>query len=310
MKKTTIALIAILSAACPIFAQSKATLGIYGVKALPALEQKLKAEGTISTLDRVRQSMDANFIDAMASTRKFDVVARSDWESVLREQDFGQSGSVDQASAARLGKALGAKFILETTITDFQDYVETANFPSLGKTAQKRILRFGAVAKLYDSSTGKLAESANITVDGSDVAEIASYSVRNGNLNDELVAKIAKAMAKKIAARISDVAFPPKVISLIGNQIIINRGDGTGISVGDKYKIMATGERMVDPDTGEDLGFAEADVGVAEITEVLPKFSKGVLSENFGVEKGHIARKIAPASPSGGRVDGDSGGER
>jgi len=34
----------------------------------------------------------------------------------------------------------------------------------------------------------------------------------------------------------------------------------------------------------------QADVGKAVVTEVLPKFSKANLTENFGVEAGNIAR--------------------
>ena len=159
-------------------------------------------------------------------------------------------------------------------------------------------MRYGAVAKLYDATTGALVESANLVITNDDVAELPSYSARSGNLNDALIADIARLMAKKIAARISDVAFPAKIVSVIGNQIIINRGDGTGIAVGDTYRIMAMGEAMIDPDTGENLGNAEADVGLAVITEVTPKFSKGVLRENYGVERGQIARKFSGVIPS------------
>lgn len=277
---------------------SKASVAIYGVKAIPALEKKIKADGRAESLERIAQAMDSQLSSAIADTRKFTVLARSDWSSILREQDFGQSGNVDPATAAKIGKMLGATYVLETTIDDFQDYVEIATFPTLGKTAEKRVLRYGAVAKLYDATTGALVESANLVLTNDDVAELPSYSTRTGNLNDALIGDMARIMAKKIAARISDVAFPAKIISVIGNQIIINRGDGTGIAVGDTYRIMAMGEAMIDPDTGENLGSAEADVGLAVITEVTPKFSKGILRENYGVERGQTARKISEVLPS------------
>ena len=302
MKKMA-TLLSILIAAPFAFAQTnqapaKASLAIYGVKPIPALEKKMKSDGRAESLERVVQAMDSQLSSAITDTRKFTVLARSDWNSILREQDFGQSGNVDPATAAKVGKMSGATFVLETTIDDFQDYVEIATFPTLGKTAEKRVLRYGAVAKLYDATTGALVESANLVITNDDVAELPSYSARSGNLNDALIADIARLMAKKIAARISDVAFPAKIVSVIGNQIIINRGDGTGIAVGDTYRIMAMGEAMIDPDTGENLGNAEADVGLAVITEVTPKFSKGVLRENYGVERGQIARKISGVIPS------------
>ncbi len=270
---------------------NKATLGVYGVNAIAGLKRG-------EALERVLQSMDSHLVSALGQTRRFTVVARSDWKSVMKEQDFSASGNVDPASAAKIGKALGAKYVLETTITDFQDYIETARFETIDKTAQKRILRFGAVAKLYDSTSGALVESAEFTITNSDIADLPSYSQRSGNLNDALINDISRLMAKKIASRIADIAYPAKVLSVIGNQIIINMGDYSDIAVGDVYKIVAQGEAMVDPDTGEKLGNAEADVGSAVITEVLPKFSKAKLLENFGVQKGAVARKIQKESSS------------
>ena len=297
MKKTISIFIHVLAAGLA-FAQmeapagaSKATLGVYGVNAIAGLKRG-------EALERVLQSMDSHLVSALGQTRRFTVVARSDWKSVMKEQDFSASGNVDPASAAKIGKALGAKYVLETTITDFQDYIETARFETIDKTAQKRILRFGAVAKLYDSTSGALVESAEFTITNSDIADLPSYSQRSGNLNDALINDISRLMAKKIASRIADIAYPAKVLSVIGNQIIINRGDYSDIAVGDVYKIVAQGEAMVDPDTGEKLGNAEADVGFAVITEVLPKFSKAKLLENFGVQKGAVARKIQKESSS------------
>ncbi len=270
---------------------NKATLGVYGVNAVAGIKKT-------ESLDRVLQSMDSHLVSALGQTRKFVVVARSDWKSVMKEQDFSSSGNVDPGSAAKTGKALGAKYILETTITDFQDYVETARFETIDKTVQKRVLRFGAVAKFYDSTSGALMESSDFTITNNDVADLPSYSQRNGSLNDALVNDISRLMAKKIASHIADVAFPAKVVSVIGNQIIINRGESSDIAAGDVYKIMAQGEAMIDPDTGENLGNAEADVGSAVVTEVLPKFSKAKLLENFGVQNGAIARKALKKKPS------------
>ena len=84
-----------------------------------------------------------------------------------------------------------------------------------------------------------------------------------------------------------------------------NRGAGTDVEVGDEYNVYALGEEMVDPDTGEKLGSEEVLVGKMTVVEVSPKFSKGRLSEDNGVEKGQLARvskkaprKAKPAVPA------------
>jgi len=105
---------------------TKLTLAVSGVDVLAGLKKN-------EALDRVQQAMDSQLISAFASARKFKVLARSDWKSVLKEQDFAASGNVEPATAAKVGKALGAKYILQTTIDDFQDYIETATFATINK---------------------------------------------------------------------------------------------------------------------------------------------------------------------------------
>jgi len=64
-----------------------------------------------------------------------------------------------------------------------------------------------------------------------------------------LLVAIAREMASKIANRVTDVIFPPKVLSKRDKQITINRGDGTDITVGQIWNAFAIGEELIDPDT-------------------------------------------------------------
>lgn len=81
-------------------------------------------------MDRVLQSMNGQLIDRINATRKFQVVARSDLDDIMKEQDFANSGNVDpdDKSASQRFKLSGMKYLLVTTADDFQDYNETATF--------------------------------------------------------------------------------------------------------------------------------------------------------------------------------------
>ncbi|MEI9962924.1 MAG: hypothetical protein WDM76_17955 [Limisphaerales bacterium] len=68
---------------------------------------------------------------------------------------------MDAKTAAQAGKLTGAKYLLVATVDDFQDYFEKAVFEGTGRSATKRVFRFSIVGKIYDSTTGKLLESAN-----------------------------------------------------------------------------------------------------------------------------------------------------
>jgi len=297
MKKTILYLTSIFLA-ISAFAQDgeKVTLGITKIEATPSLITKMTQDGRKQTLDRVKESMDANLTSAIQATRKFELVSRSDMDAISKEIEFGESGNVAiDKNTAQSGKLKGAKYILVVSIDDFQDYIEKAQFASLGKTAEKRVLRFGAVAKLIDSSTGSIKEATNFTISNTDISDQSMSISASGNLNDSLIGEIARLMSNKIAVRVADTVFPIKIMAKTGSAVTLNRGDGAGLNIGDEYEIFALGEALIDPDTGEDLGSEEICVGKMKITRINPKISQGTVTEDNGVAKGQIVRAMPKA---------------
>lgn len=271
----------------------KETLGVSTVKPTPAVAQSVEKMGKMVMMDRVIQSLDGQLIDRINSTRKFEVVARSDLRDVLKEQEFAVSGNVEthDKSSAQQFKISGVKHLLVTTVDDFQDYNEVATFQATGRSATKRVIRLSCTGKIYDSTTGKLLESANFQISNKDFTENRTYSTRDSELSDELMVAIAREMASKIANRVIDVIFPPKVLSRRDKQITINRGDGTDIAIGQIWDVFAVGEELIDPDTNENLGREEVVVGKIKITRVLPKTSTAEVLEDYGIDKSAILRK-------------------
>src|ERR1039458_7374103 len=221
-------------------------------------------------MGRIIESLDSQLVDRINATRKFDVVGRSDLSDIIKEQDLGASGNVDAKTAAKAGKLTGAKYLLVTTVDDFQDYVEKATFEGTGRSATKRVFRFSAVGKIYDSSTGKLLESANFQT-GNDafkqIQEERNYSVKDGELSDEMMVAVSRNLAEKIANHVADVIFPAKVLLKRDKEITINRGEGGGVAVGDTFNVFALGEELIDPDTKESLGREEAKVGKVKMDQ-------------------------------------------
>ena len=202
---------------------------------------------------------------------------------------------MDAKTAAKAGKLTGAKYLLVATVDDFQDYVEKATFEGTGRSATKRVFRFSIIGKIYDATTGKLLESANFQT-GNDafkqIQEERNYSVKDGELSDEMMVAVSRTLAEKIANRVADVIFPAKIIAKRDNVVTINRGEGAGVAVGDTFNVFALGNEMIDPDTKESLGREEVKVGKVRISEVTPKFSKAETSEDTGITTGAILRKV------------------
>jgi hypothetical protein len=255
-------------------------IAISDVKPLGALVESVTAAGRKNSLDRVVQSLDSQLMDRVQNTRKFEVIARSDMSSILKEADF--SGGSFQVS--------GVDYLLVTTVGDFQDYAETREFAALGKSASWRVIRLAIVSKIYDGKTGKLIESTNIPVERREQTENGANSSKNGDLSDALLQQATAEAADAVATRVADVIYPPRIVSKIDRQVTISRGEGSGVSVGQVWEVFALGEEMIDPDTNASLGREELKVGQVRISRVNPKTSQAEIIADSGIDKGALLR--------------------
>ncbi len=303
MKKITLLFLSLVCA-CGALASSgkkvdKSTLAITKVSATKAIENAMKSNGSTATFNRVVEAIDVNLLSAFNDTRKFKIVSRSDLDAVMKEQSLADSGlvSISDSNAAKMGQLLGAKYIVTVSVDDFQDFIDRASFATLAKSDENRTIRIGAIAKIIDSSTSSILETVNVIVKKRSYvskSNIAQHS--GGSQSDDSIALLTRDISSQIANRVADIIFPPKVIGKTGKIVTFNRGDGTGVRVGDEYSIFALGEEMVDPDTGEKLGAEEVDVGKMRVISITPKFSKGTLLEDNGVDKGQVLR-LAKKAP-------------
>ena len=301
MKKVIIFFLATLSI-CVAQTVEKTTLAVSKIGATTALVNDMKAKGTLPTMERVVQAIDSNLSSAFQATRKFSVLTRADVDIVLKEQDFVASGNVSVVSkVAQIGKLKGAKYIVSVMVDDFQDYVEKDTFATIKKKLETRKIRIGAVANIIDTSTGEIKETANfvITNDGISDKDLATQ-ILGGSSTDSLIPILARNICSQIAIKVVDMVFPPVIIAKNGKTITFNRNLAMGVAVGDEYGIFAQGEEMVDPDTGDKLGYEEISAGKLKVISVNDKFSVGVLTEDNGVLKGQNLRLIkkAPQAPA------------
>lgn len=265
------------------------TLGIGEVKATPALLRALENNGKSTSLERLSQALESQLTDSFHATRKFKIVSRADLQSVLKERDLNSS-SGDAATVEQF-KLAATKYVLITTIDDYEDLNETATFAGAGNSATRRLIRLSAVGKLYETSSGKLVESAPFQTTNSNVAEVRTYTTKDGNLNDELLITSARGMAWKLASRMTDAIYPAKVVSKSDKQLMLNRGDGTDIAVGEVWNAYKVGEEIIDPDTKESLGREEFLVGKVKIVAINPKTSSAEILEDSGIAVGSVLRR-------------------
>jgi curli biogenesis system outer membrane secretion channel CsgG len=285
MKKRYLSLLLLLSLGASFAHAQLKTLAISDVKAASGLVKAVKKNDTVTQLERVVQAFDSQLTDKMHATRKFSILARSDLKQLQTDND----------AAGASFRIPGADYVLVTTIDDFQDYSESIVLPSTGERLSKRIISATVVAKIYDSKSGRLLESANVTR-SLPIAAAQFKSEKNGELSDALLLQIVGQVADATANRVADVIFPAKIVSKINDQVTINRGDGTAIAAGQVWEVYALGQEIKDPDTGEILDRERMLVGKVRIVRVNPKTSLAAILEDRGVDNGAIVQPTAPAA--------------
>ncbi len=291
MKMKKILLLALALSPLAVFAQTeqRQTLGIAPVETGKAVLEAAQKRGSKNSLERLAQSVDAQIIDTFQQTRKFQIVVRADLSAVMQEQGLSASGNLAADNMAKLYELAGAKYLLVVTIDDFQDRNDLGRFDESDMTVRKRSIRAGAVAKIYETSTGKLLESASVSSDTFDVERQFNDVKMSDVDNDRLIARTARTLAEEISRKTTDSVYPARVLAKTGKQVTINRGQGGNIAMGQIWILCAQGEELVDPDTKESLGRQEVPVGKVKITSVLPKYAIGELIEDFGVEPLQLA---------------------
>jgi curli biogenesis system outer membrane secretion channel CsgG len=233
-------------------------------------------------------------VDALVNARKFDLLEREELRSAIKELDFGESDYADPAKVAKIGQMVGADFMIVPEIRYLDCQRETKVVPYVGGEQNTLKCKLATAVRTVSVSTGKIVAS-NIKevekrkrVRGTDTAE----AVRLGIL--DLIAESLRESALREAANIVDVAYPIRIMSIDGDTVMLNRGQGAIIN-GEKLKVFAVGEVMVDPDTKENLGYQEAYVGLLQVTDVDQKTSKAAIIERVApFQRLYLCRRVEP----------------
>jgi len=284
-------------------AAGKPRIAIRSIAATPAVTLQAKADGSENALAQIEQGADVQFLNAIQASGRFDVVARADLPSILKEQDLTQSGNANamDPQAARGFQLAGARYVITVTIGNFQEVVEkTELLNQFGKSkAERRTINLQAVVKIFDSTSGALYRSTALTL--SDVAtnEILPEVEQKGVKTNVVLGTVAEKLATQATAVIVDSLAPARVIGYTMGQVTFNRSATNGVAAGQIYELFAPGSAMVDPDTGEQLGAEEVHVGWARVTDAGTRFSTAQAIEDRGIDRGCMLRLRPQGLPAG-----------
>ncbi len=285
-----------------ISASSTMAGGLRKVVAVSRFENKTSyAGGGRVTLD---EGMADQLTDALIQSRQFVVLERQTLGDVIAEQDMAASGRFQKSKSARTGKLTSAQILIKGTITEFE-------MRSAGSGTGIRIKGFkigsgrgeahvGLIIRLIDTTTGEVLDSRRVEGKAKSSGFGAGIDVAGVDFGTESFHKTPLGKATQIsidnaveyiASKLRDIPLQGSVIKVRGKEVLISAGQETGASVGDVFTVYSVGEELVNPDTGELLGFEEEEIGAMKIFQVKKKYSKArIVSGGKGMKRGDTIR--------------------
>jgi curli biogenesis system outer membrane secretion channel CsgG len=265
--------------------------------------------------------IEAIVIDSLAKTGRFRLVERTQLGNVLEEQDLATSGRISKPSAAATGNVLGAEYLVQVVVTDYETNT-SGKGGGVGGLLTKKVPLLGGVKG--GSSTGRVglnirlidAETSEITFTKQIEAVIKETNLSFGGIGvvgdlglGGFMSSYAKTpIGQAVIAGINQGVFElikevgarpaeGSIVKADASQIFTNLGQDT-VAVGDRLQLLRQGEELIDPETGLSLGGSTAALGEIEITEVQEKYSIArPVSLSGTPERGDTVRATAAAAP-------------
>jgi curli biogenesis system outer membrane secretion channel CsgG len=245
--------------------------------------------------------------DKLVNAGGYSVVDRSHIQAIQSEQSLSQSGEVAPSSEAKLGRLLGASYLIFGRIIQFDKTGGqggnvggitnrlTGGLLGGGGGVNSTTITLHANIRVVEANTGRIAE----TVDDTASKSATSFSLSGWGLGGagfgeggytsekfesstvgQLLATVADDLVKKLdpGKLVAGPAAPSitgRILSVDGKSIIINAGENKGVTVGTYFTINETKE-LRDPDSGKMLQ-SHSKRGSLQITSVDKETAVGEL---------------------------------
>jgi curli biogenesis system outer membrane secretion channel CsgG len=244
---------------------------------------------------------------ALVGTGKFKVLERQEIDAVIGEQDFGASGRVDPATAAKIGKILGAQYLVYGTVNEFE-YSKSGEkggvrIAGLRVGAEQAKAHIGMDVRIVDAVTGEIPFSTRSTASASRTGFKVGYSSSDFGANlaafkntplGEATRKAIEDAVAKLARDFGGEAAPPppvtwsgKLFVAEGGVLVIKAGTKDGLKIGDVLTVYRPKTVMAG---GEVVTVGEDKIGKIRLTTVGESAASAEVLEGTGFKTGDIAK--------------------
>jgi curli biogenesis system outer membrane secretion channel CsgG len=261
----------------------------------------------------VGDGLAAQLATALQQNGCFTVIDRLALAGLLREQELALTGIVAKESAVRVGRLSGAQILVKGEITEFEPTTSGSGMTvGLGFIKVPLGIRLGGESqtshvamdvRLIDASTGQVLQSHR--VEGKSSASGFSAGLDNrwasiggehftktplGQATRQALTEAVGLISRGLMALPSERAPEWRVVEVMENQIYVNAGEGAGLKVGERLRVVSVARELVDPDTQAVLGTVEQSAGEVEIIAIKDRYSVAAIRTNFQPKRGDAVR--------------------
>ncbi|MBV1874072.1 MAG: CsgG/HfaB family protein [Gammaproteobacteria bacterium] len=219
-------------------------------------------------LSNITERIADTITSELNQSRKFAVLNRSFEKQFGKERMLIGSDKVSSAEAGRLGRKLGADFIVLGKIYQLSFNKNSADH--YGMSSNQIEARINLFYTVIEAATEKVMWSDTLT-----------YKHKSSN-EDEVTAQFISGLSSMIVTNILDVIYPVKIMKLSGEQYILLNQGGKRLKEGLIMEVYSAGESIPDPDTGMLIKTDGEKVAELEVTQVKPKYSIAKLRPESG----------------------------
>jgi len=212
----------------------------------------------------------------LVQSGKYTVIERAQLDSILQEQNLGASGAVTPATAAKVGKLLGAQLILTGSITAFSIKRTSVALRGIGGTYSNAESKVDA--RLVNTDTGEVMVVAvgqgNKRMGGGYFKGVGGEQTFDQGAAQEALRPAVEQVVLKLTDQsgslqsMTPAAPQGQIVSTRAGLYYINRGQNAGVSVGQKFNVHHVVDEIKDAD-GRLLDKVVEQTGVLEVTQVL-----------------------------------------
>lgn len=196
------------------------------------------------------------FVTSFVNDGRFEVIERTQLTKILEEQKLGATGILDDSSASKLGKILGARIVVTGSVLNISDEFEI----------NSRIIN---------------VEDGSI---------LAAESIRCASKAD--LQPVVQELTKTIMKNFPLTGY---VVKRDDENILIDIGKATGVHLGMEFDVFKEGKVIKHPVTGKVLDTERVVTGRIQVVQFQGNLTEAIIlrEDAGGVEYGHMVQSIS-----------------